>query len=520
MIACVEKTAQNADFYQIIDFLTGCSINYSLLVDPDLIGPWLQQFWATASLQVINDVPSTSAPSPKSTSWEQFGTNIASALVEVVTALAAEEEHSTSPHLGWQVLEGIAQGSPTQSVIIFNRNCFSTRLLLSSTGTAEIQRMLVRVWYGEPHDNASIPKSPNGFYSTQNASQTSGGDEGTFRYTCFEQGKLRDSRAKPFLKAKQILTLKAKAQETVKFRTRIIIGRNKDEGTLSEEHYVQEEDTAHPFFDDIADKDAVTPDLERKSDETEEVNIEEKEASNVKSGETEELDLETTHTLKNNLKLLKFLLLFLEPKRYEHFLVLIQSQPQQPTQGTDTQGTDPKDKGKGILVEEPKKKKMTLQQIRALETTNDEEVARKIQAEWDAEEERKRDSMGDVEGKRCKRLSGKESYTLLNEKPSKKPTRISSFTEKIITSGILIHLWEILHVLDRQDLYQLNRVVDDLDEHISSHRLLGLDCVIGDLQTLLGRRLNQVMLTYEDKEEWGIIRWRFHEYSGSGIQKY
>ncbi|GJS94884.1 hypothetical protein Tco_0801852 [Tanacetum coccineum] len=57
MIACVEKTAQNADFYQIIDFLTGCSINYSLLVDPDLIGPWLQQFWATASLKVINDVP-------------------------------------------------------------------------------------------------------------------------------------------------------------------------------------------------------------------------------------------------------------------------------------------------------------------------------------------------------------------------------------------------------------------------------------------------------------------------------
>ncbi|GKF94236.1 hypothetical protein Tco_0283936, partial [Tanacetum coccineum] len=61
------------------------------------------------------------------------------------------------------------------------------------------------------------------------------------------------------------------------------MGRNKNEGTLSEEHYVQEEDTTDPFFDDIADK-----------DEAEEVNIEEKEASNVKSGETEELDLETT----------------------------------------------------------------------------------------------------------------------------------------------------------------------------------------------------------------------------------
>ncbi|GJW65417.1 hypothetical protein Tco_0117301 [Tanacetum coccineum] len=57
MIACVEKTEHNADFHQIVDYLTGCSINYSLLVDPDLIGPWLQQFWATASLRVINEVP-------------------------------------------------------------------------------------------------------------------------------------------------------------------------------------------------------------------------------------------------------------------------------------------------------------------------------------------------------------------------------------------------------------------------------------------------------------------------------
>ncbi|GKG25605.1 hypothetical protein Tco_0398751, partial [Tanacetum coccineum] len=51
---------------------------------------------------------------------------------------------------------------------------------------------------------------------------------------------------------------------------------NKDEGILSEEHKVQEEDLAHPFLDDTADQDAVTPDVERKSDETEEVNIEEK----------------------------------------------------------------------------------------------------------------------------------------------------------------------------------------------------------------------------------------------------
>ncbi|GKF17798.1 hypothetical protein Tco_0062716, partial [Tanacetum coccineum] len=53
----VVKTAHNADFYQIIDYLTGCLINYSLLVNPDLISLWLQQFWAIASLRVINEVP-------------------------------------------------------------------------------------------------------------------------------------------------------------------------------------------------------------------------------------------------------------------------------------------------------------------------------------------------------------------------------------------------------------------------------------------------------------------------------
>ncbi|GJY10235.1 hypothetical protein Tco_0378420 [Tanacetum coccineum] len=179
MIACVEKTAQNADFYQIIDYLTGCSINYSLLVDPDLIGPWLQQFWATASLRVINDVPHIRAVvagkkiliseetiradllfddahgvdcfpkqviwdvlrdigyegnlaqltfskplfspqwkylvhvllhclSPKSTSWEQFGTNIASALV----GLATNQKFNFSLMILNGMLGHISNGTP------------------------------------------------------------------------------------------------------------------------------------------------------------------------------------------------------------------------------------------------------------------------------------------------------------------------------------------------------------------------------------------------------------------------
>ncbi|GJY43278.1 hypothetical protein Tco_0431491 [Tanacetum coccineum] len=159
------------------------------------------------------------------------------------------------------------------------------------------------------------------------------------------------------------------------------LGRNKDEGTFSEEHYVQEDYTADLFFEDIIDKDAaVTHDLERKSDETEEINVEEKEASDVKSGNTEELDLERTQSpsspiqeeeaeeVFNDEELLADILL--QISRPRALSIPGHSQPQQPQVSQPTQATDPKDK--------------------ALETANDEEVARKIQAEWDVEVERKR----------------------------------------------------------------------------------------------------------------------------------
>ncbi|GJT40808.1 hypothetical protein Tco_0940673 [Tanacetum coccineum] len=311
-------------------------------------------------------------------------------------------------------------------------------------------------------------------------------------------------------------------------------------------------------------------------------------------------------------------------QRFEHpsYLGPIQTQPQQPTQGTDS-----KDKGKGILVEEPKKKKLTLQQIRALETTNDEEVARKIQAEWDAEEERKRfeelkktkpkttlrkptslaqernqmmsflkgqgyknlqklkypqmkelydkvqasikDSFKDfipmdsekeretLKEREAKRLLRKRKATISEEQPSKKPKLrtetidelrnylrvvdfeknaqdreslegISMITElQVIDSPdgeyLIIHrennhfrafdtLWEILHVLDRQDLYHLYRVVEDYYEHIPPTGL-GL-MLLGDLNIIWETAESSDDDFWKDQEEWEIIRWRFHESSG------
>ncbi|GJR49939.1 hypothetical protein Tco_1400460 [Tanacetum coccineum] len=345
--------------------------------------------------------------SPKSTSWEQFGTNIASALVghisngtpflmyprfiqlflnkqlegvtrpknflpsvtlpskvftfmrkhspkfscritpltppmlEVVTALAAEEEHSTSPHSRAASSARDAQGTPTQSAaqasISTAQDTAGTQSAAQASistaqdtagtqGTAQAQDT-DEVQATDPVQGATaIPKSPND-YTPTDASQTSGGDEGLLDLYALNR-EVKRLKRQTLSQAKQILKLKTKLKKLSKFVQPVVkhhafwvesqnlkkrrkkqrkkhkkkvssvkLGRNKEEGTLSEEHYVQDDYTADPFFEDIVDKDAaVTPDLERKSDETEEINIEEKKASDVKSGDTEELDLEAVQS--------------------------------------------------------------------------------------------------------------------------------------------------------------------------------------------------------------------------------
>ncbi|GKB48046.1 hypothetical protein Tco_0898799 [Tanacetum coccineum] len=270
-------------------------------------------------------------------------------MLEVVTALAAEEEQSTSPHSRAASSARDAQGTPTQRTAEVQGTDNSQRTAEvqgtdnsqrtaevqgtdNSHRTAEVQGTADFQGMAEPHGAANIPKSPND-YTPTDASQTSGGDEGLLDLYALNR-EVRRLKKQTLSQAKLIRKLKAKLKNLSKVVAPVVkhhafwvesqhlkkqkrrrkkqkkkvssvkLGRNKEEGTLSEEHYVQDDYTADPFFEDIVDKDAaVTPDierksdeteaLERKSDETEEINVEEKEASNVKSGDTEELDLET-----------------------------------------------------------------------------------------------------------------------------------------------------------------------------------------------------------------------------------
>ncbi|GKD65902.1 hypothetical protein Tco_1308010 [Tanacetum coccineum] len=301
-------------------------------------------------------------------------------MLEAVTALAAEEEHSTSPHSRVASSARDAQGTPTQSAA-------------HSQGTAEVQGTASFHGTAEPQDTdevqgtdnsqgtaslqgtaasqgiAAIPKSPND-YTPTDASQTSGGDEGLLDIYALNR-EVKRLKRQTLSQAKQIRKLKAKLKKLSKVVAPVVkhyafwvesqnlkkqkrrrkkhkkkvssvkLGRNKDEGTLSEEHVVEI---------------------------------------------LKELVLEVAKSTARQSTITTKTLTFTDEadQRFKH------SSPIQSQLLNTIQATDPKDKGKGILVEEPKKKKLTLQQIRALETTNDEEVARKIQAEWDAEEERKR----------------------------------------------------------------------------------------------------------------------------------
>ncbi|GJS73165.1 hypothetical protein Tco_0706006 [Tanacetum coccineum] len=593
--------------YALVGLATNQKFNFSLLIINGMLGhisngtpfimyPRFIQLFLNKQLEGVtrptNFLPSVTLPSKVFTFMRKNSpkfsgriTPLTPPMLEVVTALAAEEAHSTSPHSRAASSPRDAQGTPSQSAA-HDSNLQGTA---ASQGTASLQGT------AESQGTATIPKSPND-YTPTDASQTSGGDEGLLDLYALNR-EVRRLKKQTLSQAKQIHKLKAKLKKLSKFVQPVVkhhalwvesqnlkkrrkrqrkkhkkkvssvkVGRNKDEGTLSEEHYVQEDYTADVFFEDIVDRNAaVTPDFERKSDETEEINVEEKEASNVKSGDTEELDLETFQSTARQSTITPRTLNFddeagpsspirqtqdVEPE--EQFKVdevladislnisrprglsipgPIQSQPQQPTQATD-----PKDKGKGILVEEPKKKKLTLQQIRALETTNDEEVARKIQAEWDAEEERKRleelkkaksktilkkptslaqernQMMNFLKGQGYKNLQ-KLRYPQMKELYDKVQESIKDSFKDFIPMGSEKEK-QLLQERDTKRLLRKRKAT--ISEEKPSKKLKLRTETIDALRNFL--RIETPETSDDDfwknQEDWEIIRWRYNESSG------
>ncbi|GJT15687.1 hypothetical protein Tco_0874393 [Tanacetum coccineum] len=61
MVACLEKTEGNYNFYEIVDFLAFSLIHHALTVSPPIYTSYIKQFWNTASSQTVNDVKQINA---------------------------------------------------------------------------------------------------------------------------------------------------------------------------------------------------------------------------------------------------------------------------------------------------------------------------------------------------------------------------------------------------------------------------------------------------------------------------
>nr|GEU85323.1 hypothetical protein [Tanacetum cinerariifolium] len=53
---CCGQTEENAEFHQIVDFLSTCLINYALTVSPTIYASYIEQFWNAAISKTVNSV--------------------------------------------------------------------------------------------------------------------------------------------------------------------------------------------------------------------------------------------------------------------------------------------------------------------------------------------------------------------------------------------------------------------------------------------------------------------------------
>ncbi|GKA83859.1 hypothetical protein Tco_0805454 [Tanacetum coccineum] len=310
------------------------------------------------------------------------------------TAFKAEEAHSTRPHSRAGKFSRESQRYPFSkccSKISSPSRTAEVQGTADSQGTAEVQGTADFQGTAATQGTIDLPRSPND-YTPTDASQTFGGDEGLFGNLNALNREVRRLKKQTISQAKQIHKLKVKLKKLSKGVEPVVkhhafwVQRENLKKRRRKQRKKQRKKVSSVKLGRNKDEEAaVTTDVRKKSDEIElkKKRMKQTDEAGPSSRKFVQLKKKSLNEHIKDDELLANILL--NRTRGLSIPGPMQSQPQQPTQATD-----PKEKGKWILVEEPKKKKLTLQQIRALETKNDEEVARKIQAEWDAEEERKR----------------------------------------------------------------------------------------------------------------------------------
>ncbi|GKD66791.1 hypothetical protein Tco_1308899 [Tanacetum coccineum] len=55
MVAYLEKSTEHADFDEIVNFLNASRIRYALTVSPTIYVSYIEQFWSTSKIKIVNN---------------------------------------------------------------------------------------------------------------------------------------------------------------------------------------------------------------------------------------------------------------------------------------------------------------------------------------------------------------------------------------------------------------------------------------------------------------------------------
>ncbi|GJZ91513.1 hypothetical protein Tco_0663440, partial [Tanacetum coccineum] len=228
----------------LVGLATNQKFNFSLMImngmlghisngTPFLMYPRFVQLFLNKQLEGVtrppNFLPSVTLPSKVFTFMRKHSpkfscriTPLTPPMLEVVTALAAEEAHSTSPHSRAASSPRDAQGTPTQSAAQDSslQGTAAFQGTADLQGTAEAQDTADSQGTAEAQGTdavqgaADIPQSPND-YTPTDASQTSGGDEGLLDLYALNR-EVRRLKKQTISQAKQIHKLKVKLKKLSK----------------------------------------------------------------------------------------------------------------------------------------------------------------------------------------------------------------------------------------------------------------------------------------------------------------
>ncbi|GJY56311.1 retrovirus-related pol polyprotein from transposon TNT 1-94 [Tanacetum coccineum] len=448
------KTERNADFHEVIDFLTGCYVNYALLVSPDVIQQKKilvsealvrtdlmfndedgtncfdnQVIWDTlrdigyeGSLTLLSFSKPLLSPqwkylvhtllhclSSKSTSWDQFGTNIASALVGLATNLKFNFSKS--------FFDGMLRNSRMQAffdvspVFTFMSKCspkFFGKLTPLTPPMLEVATA-VRAEHSVHSEEFDITPSSHHSDDSSAGKKAESSDEGDLVFMDNKR-EFSNEEAKNDKQAAQILRLKTKIKILVK-KVKLVIAEYssfvKLKATLSKKiklkkAHKKKSSSFKQRRKKVSDGSTDLNEVDVNSGDSQMMDVDDTIFAEVHKG-TAEVHEGTAKVNEGTAKVHEGTAevnestaganLSTEPSMKE---VEDEAGPSTFKDESDepespTLILDPKDKGKGIMKEEPKKKKLTLQQLRAAETANDEEVARKVAAEWERRAEEEKD---------------------------------------------------------------------------------------------------------------------------------